>query len=436
MKGRRSAQDEIGGVVAAVLADSIAAEVGILPGDKLLAINDHAVHDIIDVQFYGAEETLTLTTFRDNETLIYEIERDYDEDLGLEFTSVTFDGIRRCRCRCPFCFVHQMPPGQRRSLYVRDDDYRYSFLFNSFVTLTNLDRADWERIGAQYLSPLYVSVHATELGLRRALLGNPRTPDVLAQIRGLGEMGIDVHAQIVLVPEMNDGQHLERSLDDLASLYPTVQSIAIVPVGLTRFHSRGLRTFRPDECGALLAQIGPRQETARRDHGTTLIYAADEFYLLAEEPIPPVEHYDDFAQLENGIGLTRQLLEQWNRLRPRLGTIKPSRRQATVVCGTLIAPILRPILDEIARQTGLALTLLPVSNRFFGATVTVSGLLTGQDVVAALRHREPGEMVILPQAMLDQDGSRTLDDMTCAEMAKQIGAPVATAASLEALLYL
>jgi putative radical SAM enzyme (TIGR03279 family) len=425
-----------GGVIAAVSRGSIAEEVEIQPGDRLMAINGHPVHDILDVRFYGAEEELTLVTRRDGRELVYEIERGYDETLGLEFKNPTFDGIRRCQCRCTFCFVQQMAPGQRRSLYIRDDDFRYSFLFGNFVTLTNLTRRDWARIGEQHLSPLYVSVHTTDHDLRRQMLGNPRAPEIMAQLQGLGEMGIQIHTQIVLVPGMNDGEILETTLDDLASLYPMVQSVAIVPVGLTRFHRRGLQTVTPSQAQALIAQVAPRQIAYREEYGVNLVYLSDEIYLLAGMPIPPTEVYDGFPQLENGVGLTRQLLDEWEALQPRLDGIQPSYREATLVCGTLIAPVLWPIVASLNETLSLTLTLVPVTNRFFGTTVSVSGLLTGQDVVAALHRLDLGEWVVLPRVMFDDAGARTLDGLTRAELADQLGARVALVTGLEDLLTL
>jgi len=249
-RGREHAARQGYGIVSAVVPDSSAEEIGIRPGDQIVSINGHPLRDIIDYRFYSAEETIEIVILRDGREYVDEVERRYDQDLGIEFTAPTFDGIRRCQCRCSFCFVQQMPPDMRRSLYVRDDDYRYSFLFGNFITLTNLTREDWLRLEEQRLSPLYVSVHSTNVALRRRLLGNPNAPDVVAQLRGLGHLGIQIHAQIVLVPELNDGSSLTRTCNDLASLYPAVQSIAIVPVGLTRYHRRGLRTLTPEEANA------------------------------------------------------------------------------------------------------------------------------------------------------------------------------------------
>ncbi len=230
-----------GGQIAQVLPGSLAEAAGLRPGDVLRSINGHVLRDVIDYRFYSAEEVLELVVERNGQSFALMAERGYGEDLGLEFTAPTFDGIRRCQNHCDFCFVNQMPPGLRRSLYVKDDDYRYSFLFGNFITLTNLEEQDWVRLAEQRLSPLYVSVHATDAQLRARLLEVPEAPDVLEQIRRLGTIGIEVHAQIVVIPGLNDGAVLERTLQDLTNLYPTVRSVGVVPVGITRYHSCGLR---------------------------------------------------------------------------------------------------------------------------------------------------------------------------------------------------
>lgn len=424
------------GVIATVRPGSLAAELDLRPGDQVVSINGHVLRDVIDYQFYSAEEELEIITLRDGEEHIYEVERDYGQEVGIEFAVPTFDGIRRCACHCDFCFVRQMPPGLRPSLYVRDDDYRYSFLFGNFITLTNLEDKDWQRLEEQRLSPLYVSVHATEPDLRRRLLGCLQAADIVAQLRRLGDLGIQVHAQIVLVPGFNDGAALERTIADLALLYPTVQSIAIVPVGLTRYHWQGLRTLSGEEAVALIQQVESAQAVHRHTLGMDLIYLSDEIYLLARKPIPPAERYDGFPQLENGVGLTRQLLDEWEGLRGSVVRGRVRCQRATLVCGTLIAPLLGEIAAEWSALSSARLDVLSVANRFFGSTVTVSGLLVGQDVVNTLQGRDLGERVILPRAMFDAEGQRTLDEMTPAEIGERLGVPVALAADLHGVLSL
>ncbi len=424
-------------MIAEVRAGSIGAELGLQPGDMLLSINGHLLRDVIDCRFYGAEEELELVAVspvgtnyraeRAGERIVYEVERDYDQELGLEFTEPTFDGLRRCNNRCEFCFLKGMPQGMRRSLYIKDDDYRYSFLFGNFITLTNLTEDDWTRLAEQRLSPLYVSVHATDPALRRRILGSPTAPNVMEQLKRLGGLGIQLHAQIVLIPDLNDGQNLARTVTDLADLYPTVQSIAVVPLGLTKYHRCPFRTYGPEEAEPIVAQIGVWQQEYRRQHGLGLVYASDEWYLLAGLEAPPAEEYDGFPQLENGVGLTRVFLDE----EFRVSGCEFWVRKVTLACGTLIAPVLK---RKAAELSGVAIEAVPVENHFFGPTVTVSGLLTGQDVVGALRGRDLGDLVFLPRAMFDASGELTLDDMSPAAIGKRLGVRVEVAGTLGELV--
>jgi putative radical SAM enzyme (TIGR03279 family) len=420
-----------GGLVSAVVAGSIGAEVGIEPGDRLLTINGHALRDVIDYRFYGAEEELVLEIEREGQRHRLEIERDYDEDLGLEFAELTFDGLIECDNRCPFCFVAQMPRGLRRSLYVRDDDYRYSFVSASFVTLTNLTDDDWARIGEQRLSPLFVSIHATDPEVRRACLGNPDAPDVVAQIDRLGALGIAVHGQVVIVPGLNDGAHLARTITDCAALWPTLESLALVPVGLTRYHRGSVRTLTPDEARAALAQAQAARLRLGDAVDGTWLFAADELYLLGGEPIPGADYYDEPAQRDNGVGLVRELLDDWEHCRSRLHPPRRPRYGSVIlVCGALAAPLLQPIAVEFARLTGIAVIVQPILNRFFGETVTVSGLLTAQDLFCQLPVGAAGDLLVLPRVMFNETGEVTLDDVSREAIAAHYGVAVRTAGLL------
>ncbi|MBC7251726.1 MAG: DUF512 domain-containing protein [Anaerolineae bacterium] len=418
----------MGGVIAEVKPGSIAAELGLRAGDEVLAINGRPLRDVIDYQFYSAEEALEVLVRHQGEEVLFEIERDYGEDLGIEFTAHTFDGIRTCDNHCPFCYLKGMPPGLRASLYIPDDDYRLSFLFGNFVTLTNLDEKDWQRLAEQRLSPLYVSVHATDVALRRRLLGNAAAPDVLEQLRRLRDLGVQVHTQIVLVPGLNDGAALERSVTDLASLYPAVQSIAVVPVGLTRYHRGRMRLYTAAEARDVLVRIASWQADFRRRQGVRLVYAADEWYLLAGQPVPAAGEYDGFPQLENGVGLVRRFLDEWRDVAAGGKRAVPRRPDGcgslTVVCGILIAPLLARVADELAALSGATVKVVPVVNAFFGETVTVSGLLVGRDVIAALQGRHLGDGVLLPRVMFDAEGRRTLDGLGLEDFREALGLPV------------
>jgi len=443
------ASEAPGGLIEAVAPGSVAAGAGLQPGDRLLAVNGHFLRDVVDVQFYAAEESLSLLVERHGAQWELEVERDYGQDLGLDFANPTFDvDIRRCANRCEFCFVKgNPPPGPerlRRSLYVKDDDYRYSFLFGNFVTLTNLTAEDWARLEEQRLSPLYVSVHATEPDLRarflgRAASGGRSTPDILAQLRRLGDLGIEVHTQVVLVPGLNDGPHLDRTLADLFALADDpVASVGVVPVGLTRFHRGACRTYTPGESRAVLEQVAPWQARGLERWGYRFVYPSDEWYLVAGREVPPAGAYDDFPQVENGVGMVRLLLDEWQELRAKLGGRRGRRlRPATLACGTLIAPVLEGIVAELNERTGAGWQVVPVVNELFGPVTTVSGLLTGRDVLAALGGRDLGALVLLPRAMFtgrygagSAPPGTTLDDLHVDQMAAQLGVPVAMAGTL------
>jgi putative radical SAM enzyme (TIGR03279 family) len=397
------------GLITAVASGSLAERVGLQPGDELLSVNGHLLRDVIDVRFYSAEEYLALRVRRDEDEFTVETERWYGESLGLEFVHPTFDGIRRCDNRCEFCFVAQMPPGLRPSLYVKDDDYRHSFLFGNYITLTNLDEADWERIGEQHLSPLYVSVHATDPNLRRRILSNPAAPGVMAQLRCLADLGIVVHTQIVVTPGLNDGPHLDRSISDLADLYPAVYSISIVPVGVTKYHRGDCRVLTLEEMRTIFEQVTDWQTVLHGHLGVNLVYLSDEWYLRLSQEIPPAEAYDSLDLTENGVGLVRQFLDHASRITPS------GHASRTFVTGTLFAPVLRSVANA---------NVIPVVNRFFGETVTVAGLLTARGVIAQLRERELGDVVALPPAMFGGPEGQSLDEMWPRDVEKALGRPV------------
>ncbi|MGC9359955.1 MAG: DUF512 domain-containing protein [Anaerolineae bacterium] len=399
-----------------VEAGSLAEEIGIEPGDLIRSANGHLLRDVIDFRFYAAEELVILEVVRDGVPHRIEVERDLAERWGVSFTEPTFDGMRECNNHCPFCFVQQMPPGLRPSLYLRDDDYRYSFLYGNYITLTNLDEADWGRLAEQRLSPLYVSVHAADPSVRRRMLGNRRAPDVRQQLARLGDLGIHVHTQVVVCPGMNDGDVLRETIREMAALHPVVLSLAVVPVGLTKFHNSRIRPLDRNDARAILQMADAFWAEPPASIRHTWLYPSDEIFLLAERPIPPSSFYQEDAQYENGVGMVRHLLDDWETSAQTIALGATGCEGMTWVCGTLIAPVLDPIAEEFQRRFDCPVDLFPVRNRVLGDTVTVSGLLFGQDVLAALARGRRQPVTVLPRSMFDQTGTRTLDDLTRVEM--------------------
>lgn len=417
------------GIISRVAEGSIAEELGLVSGDALLAVNGEQVKDIIDLSFALADEYVELLVARQNgEEELFAVEKEYDHDLGLEFDSAVFDRVRQCANKCVFCFVDQMPPGMRDSLYIKDDDYRLSFLYGNFVTLTNLGPRDLDRIRRLHLSPLYVSVHATDGDLRVALLGNPRARDIMDRLRALTDNGIELHTQVVLCPGLNDGPALERTIADLYALAPGILSLAIVPVGLTRHREncRPLRCFTPDEAGAVIDAVAAWQRRCRSENGTAFVYLADEFYLACGRPVPDYDAYDGFPQLENGVGIVRSFLAEWaETVVPQSGYREQLR--IDVVCGQSAAAVLAPLLKALSLPN-LSIRLIPVVNRFFGPDVTVTGLLTGADITDALRAAGGSrDGVIIPGVALRKGENVFLDGLTPDDIARALDRPVRAA---------
>lgn len=477
-----------GGVVVNVEPDSTAAALGLQVGDTVVAVNGQPMRDVIDYRFAMAEERVTVQILRGDEQLLLEVEKDVDDDLGLEFSEPLWDRLRTCNNKCPFCFLTQMPKGFRKTLYLKDDDYRLSFLYGNFVTLTNLKQEDWQRIEQQRLTPMYVSVHATDPYWRGIMLGKADAGDVLADIQRLGAMGVEVHTQFVVCPGVNDGAVLRQSIEALAALHPVVQSIAAVPVGLTKFRYTGkapqsikaaiqvhetadwidtnwerqplweeqasrpvaqqsatadlgfcarsgdnvlsdvpLRRFESDEAARVIDMLEPYQAHFRAQLGYGLVYPSDEFYLLAGRPMPPAEVYAGADQIENGVGMVREFQDEWEVARHRLPPRSRRPQRIILVTGTLAEPVLRPVVERIGRISGISAELCVVRNNFFGEMVTVAGLLTAGDVVAQVAPLGPADLLVLPKVMFDFKGERTIDDKTPTYIAAELGMAVAMA---------
>jgi putative radical SAM enzyme (TIGR03279 family) len=387
--------------VSRVRAGSIAAELEIVPGTELLSVNGRELRDFLDWEFLAADDELVLEArLPSGEEVVYEIDRPDGEALGLELVPPT---VRRCANRCEFCFIEGLPAGLRKNLYVRDDDYRLSFAYGNFATLSNVKERDIERILEYRLSPLYVSVHATPWEARKILLNNPRVPDVVAQLTRRAAGGIQFHCQMVIVPGLNDGAVLEQSLTDLWSLGDAVLSVAIVPVGLTQFSH--LYTGTPMDApraSALLAVAERWAARARRERGETWVFGSDELYLLAGAALPDVAHYGDFAQIENGVGSVTSLRE---RVRAGLSSLpRLDGRRIGVVTGVSMAPLMPELLQQLAAVSGAHFELIAVENSLFGRTTTTAGLLVGADMRRALTGRRDLDLALIPAESINDDG--------------------------------
>ena len=421
------------GTVLRVAEGSLAEELGLVPGDKIVLVNDQPLRDIIDLSFAMAEEEIDLLVeHADGEQEMFSFDKDVDEELGAEFTSAVFDGIRSCANHCLFCFVDQVAPDMRESLYVKDDDYRLSFLYGNFITMTNMGERDFQRIAAYHLSPLFVSVHTTDMELRAKMLGTPRAAELTKQLDRLDEAGTEYHAQIVLCSGLNDGDNLDKTIEDMMKRRPNALSLAIVPVGLTQFRE-GCYPLKPfDEEGAaqVVGQVGKWQKKSRAKSGENFVYLADEFYLMAGLPLPEEEEYDGFPQLDNGIGLARSFISDWREAQAEIETAGYDEPLSVeIVCGVSIAPVFQKLIDELSVKN-LTVRLRPVENRWFGPSVTVSGLLTGADILSSLSEAEPdAAVVVVPRCALRSGENVFLDDMTLTTFAEKAGREVRTALS-------
>jgi putative radical SAM enzyme (TIGR03279 family) len=417
--------------VVAVEPDSIGADLGFQRGDRLLSINGRRPRDLIDLQILCGEEELTLEVEdSDGQHHVVTLEKDADDGLGLVFREALFDGLKQCNNHCPFCFIDQQPPGHRSTLYLKDDDFRLSFLYGSYLTLTNLSAADWQRIEEQRLSPLYVSVHATEPQLRSRLLVNPRAALLMDQLAWFAERRLQIHAQVVVCPGLNDGEALSRTLGDLARFgggdWPAVLSVAVVPVGLTRFRppGDGLRAVDPASARLVIARVEALQHRFRSELGSRFAWLSDEWYLQAGLPLPARPAYEDLPQRENGVGSIRAFLEELDRATAVLPRALARPRRLSWVVGRLVADALQPAVDRLNRIEGLDLLLHGLPSPYWGQDMVVTGLLTGSDLQAGLAGADLGDELLLPSVMLRQGEPVFLDDTTLDDLARALPVPI------------
>ena len=418
-------------VVASVEPGSIGEELGFEAGDQLLSINGIRPRDLIDYRYLCVDEDLHLEV-RDAAGAFHEVdlEKDADDGLGLAFTEALFDGLRQCNNHCPFCFIDQQPPGHRDSLYLKDDDYRLSFLYGSYLTLTNLGDADWQRIEEQRLSPLFVSVHATEPELRSRLLVNSRAGLILDQVAWFAARDLQIHAQVVVCPGLNDDGHLERTLTDLAAFaggeWPAVLSAAVVPVGLTRFRPAddGLKPVDPACAAAVIDRVEALQRQFQQRLGSRFAWLSDEWYLIAGRALPPRPDYEDLPQQENGVGSIRAFLEALDQATTDLPRAVDRPRRCSWVVGKIVATALKPVTDRLNGIEGVELRLCGLPSPYWGQDQVVTGLLTGQDLIEGLAGQDLGDELLLPSVMLRQGQPVFLDDMTLEQLRQALPVPV------------
>lgn len=413
-----------------VAPQSISARAGILAEDILHAINGHEIRDVLDYRFYLTDTDVSLTLTRGEKSYSVLLHKDEYEDIGLEFETPLMDKKHSCRNKCVFCFIDQLPKGMRESLYFKDDDDRLSFLHGNYVTLTNLTDADIERILTMHISPINVSVHTTNPELRVKMMKNKRAGEVLSYLGTLADAGIALCTQIVLCKGLNDGAELDRSMRDLAAYLPALRSCAIVPVGLTK-HREGLyplEAFTPEECAAVIAQVNAFGDKCLKKYGTRVFYCADEFYVRAGLPLPDEDYYEDYSQIENGVGMLTSLSSEFAFELDYLEELLPSfraPRTVSIVTGAAaydhLSRLCR-VLEE--RVDGLTVHVYRAINHFFGESVTVAGLLTAKDVIAQLKDKELGDELLFPAVMLRADEDVFLDDLTPADLSTALNVPV------------
>ena len=416
--------------ILAVLQGSIAAKAGVHGGDVLIAVNSHPINDVLDYRFYLTDTSVSLSLSRKDTPYTVHLNKGEYDDIGLEFETPLMDKKHSCQNRCVFCFIDQLPKGMRESLYFKDDDDRLSFLHGNYVTLTNLKPEDVERLITMRISPVNVSVHTTNPELRVKMMKNKHAGEVLSYLRTLADAGIALCTQIVLCKGLNDKEELDRTMRDLVTYYPALRSCSIVPAGLTKHRQNlyPLELFTPEECKEIIEQVTVFGDHCLKTLGTRLFFCADELYVRAGLPLPNEEYYEEYSQIENGVGMLTSLQTEFDEELQYLDELLPEARlprTVSLATGTAAYGHIHGLTQALtARVPGLTVHVYPIKNNFFGESVTVAGLLTGQDVRDQLTGQPLGEELLFPAVMLRADGDVFLDDMTPTELSDTLGVPV------------
>ena len=404
-------------VISEILNSSIAQELDFQAGEKIISINGEKPQDMIDYRYLVCSEDIEIEIEKLNgEIEVYEIEKDFDEDLGIVFDSAVFDRIKPCTNHCIFCFVDQQPEGLRKSLYIKDDDYRLSYLQGTYITLTNLTQKDKERIGKLHLGPLYVSVHTTNPELRANMLRNPKAANILKDLEWLKKTDIPIHTQIVLCPGYNDGKELERTFSDLENFSSIIQSVAVVPVGITRFHKNNLKLITPENALHVIKQI----ENFNKKLKKHIAMASDEFFIKADYPIPEKKYYGNFSQLEDGVGALRLLIDDFEKTKKKLPKAISSPKELYFAVSQSANKVMKNIISELNKIENLNCKIIELKNNFFGENVTVAGLITGNDLIEQTKDKNIKNLII-PSIMLRPYTTDFLDGLTVKDVEKATG---------------
>jgi len=411
-----------------VLSGSIAEELGIEEGDILLAINDQSIEDVFDYRYLLSDEFITLLVRKNSqEEWEFEIEKEIDEDLGLVFENELMDDLKPCRNKCVFCFIDQLPPHMRKTVYFKDDDWRMSFLYGNYITLTNMSDKDFERLLFYRLSPMNISVHATDPEVRKKMLNNRFAGDILERIKRIVDAGIEVNCQIVLCKGLNDGEILEKTIKDLGQFLPGIKSTSVVPVGISKFRHElyPLIPFEKEDARAVIKIIHKWQDYFKKKYNNSFIYAADEFYLTGEVEIPEFEKYEDFPQIENGVGMVALMKHEFDEYYKTLPEVLDEYIDVSIATGVITYPFICELVDRLNQKyPNLSVRIYPITNYFFGEKITVSGLMTGQDLLGQLKHKELGSRLLLPQNAFRDNDTILLDDMYVEDLEKELNIPI------------
>ncbi|WZL74759.1 DUF512 domain-containing protein [Clostridiaceae bacterium 35-E11] len=422
------AKKQLQNIISQVSEQSKAWQLGINTGDKLLKINGQPIEDIIEYMFLIADEYLEIEIEKkDGEIKQYKIYKEFDEDLGIYFENPIIDKAKSCRNKCVFCFIDQLPPNMRETLYFKDDDSRLSFLQGNFITLTNMSDADIDKIIKYRISPINVSIHTTDPELRVKMLRNKTAGNIYDRLKKLADAGIRVHGQIVLCPDINDKKNLDKTIEDLSKLYPNIESIAVVPVGITKFRDKlyPLTIFHKESAGEVIQQITIWQNRLLDKLKTRFVYLSDEFYVMAQKPMPNYEAYEGFLQLENGVGLMVKFRHEVISYLSSINTALSKHREISVVTGKSATQFIKGLCQQIEKKfTNLKINVFTIENTYFGDTITVAGLITGSDIINQLKGKNLGNKLIIPANMLKAEEPIFLDNVTVEDLQKELDVQV------------